>query len=328
LQGKVPYSTIYSQVKAAREKGTYNKEIRRAEEKKIGAVIEITDNDSASSGNISLVTMTTAITASSSSGKAGNSTTNTSLSSELRKQPRQSSKQASVARLKAKRVLLDYDTRYKAAFKDANNLVAAAAANNTTARYPVQNICDKLNRDFMLDGKKRLTISTVYQAAKDGLAGMNPKARGPPAKIPKNFMKLVATHSEVSQVCDGELKGKDFKRLIGASIVHETRFKAESVWRKVRVKFPEALQASTRLMVEDARAQWTTFDNLNQWFDDVKKDLLKTGLVLNQQALNDECSVVSEVMFRKDTERCIINMDKTHHDLNITEDKGGPRAVS
>jgi hypothetical protein len=62
--------------------------------------------------------------------------------------------------------------------------------------------------------------------------------------------------------------------LIGASIVgteHES--KIESVWRKFRVEFPGALQASTRLMVEDATAQWTTFDNLNQWFDNVNKGL-------------------------------------------------------
>ena len=56
--------------------------------------------------------------------------------------------------------------------------------------------------------------------------------------------------------------------------------------------------------------------------------MLKTGLVLNQQVLNDEGEVVSEVMFRKDTERRIINMDETHYDLSITGDKGGPRAVS
>ena len=42
LQGKVPYSTIYSGVKAAREKETYNEEIRRAEQKKVGSVIERT----------------------------------------------------------------------------------------------------------------------------------------------------------------------------------------------------------------------------------------------------------------------------------------------
>ena len=154
LQGKVPYSTIYSRVKAAREKGTYNEEIRRAEEKKIGAVIEIIDNDSASSGNILPVTMTTATTtSSSSSGKAGNSTTITSLSSKLRKRPRQSSKQASVARLNAKRAKLDYDTRYKAAFKDATNLVAAAAANNTTAREPVQKIATNSIESSCLTGR-------------------------------------------------------------------------------------------------------------------------------------------------------------------------------
>jgi hypothetical protein len=332
LQGKVPYSTIYSRVQAARKKGTYNEEIRRAEEKKIGAVIEIMDNDSASSGNISPVTMTTATTTSSSSGAAAGNTAISSMSSELRKRPRQSSKQASVAKLNAKRAKLDYDTRYKAAFKDATNLVAAGAASqSTTTSEPVQKICDRLNRDFKLDGRKRLARSTVYQAAKDGLAGMSPKNRGPASKIPRNFMKLVATHSEVSQVGDGELKSKDFKRLIGASIVgteHEASFKVETVWRRLRTEFPESLQASTRLMVEDARAQWTTFDNLNQWFDDVKKDLIKTGLVLNQQVLNDEGAVVSELMFRKDTERRIINMDETHHDLSITGDKGGPRAVS
>ncbi len=64
----------------------------------------------------------------------------------------------------------------------------------------------------MLDRMKRLTRSTIYQAAKDGLAGMSPKTRGPAAKIPTNFMKLVVTHSEVSQVGHIELKGKDFKR--------------------------------------------------------------------------------------------------------------------
>jgi hypothetical protein len=88
LQRNVPYSTIYSLVKAAREKGTYNEEIRRAEEKKIGAVIEIIDNNSASSGNISPVTMTTATTTTTSSSGAGNTTTITSVSSKLRKRPR------------------------------------------------------------------------------------------------------------------------------------------------------------------------------------------------------------------------------------------------
>jgi hypothetical protein len=53
--------------------------------------------------------------------------------------------------------------------------------------------------------------------------------------------------------------------------------------------------------------------NLFQWFDDAKKDLISTGLVINKEVLNEEGGIVSEVQFCKDTERRIINMDKTHH---------------
>jgi hypothetical protein len=73
--------------------------------------------------------------------------------------------------------------------------------------------------------------------------------------------------------------------LIGASSIfkteHETKFTVEGVWRKVRRVFSELLQAATNLIVEDTRAQWTTHDTLNQWFDDAKQDLLiKTGMLL------------------------------------------------
>ncbi len=123
----------------------------------------------------------------------------------------------------------------------------------------------------------------------------------------------MATHAEVSQVGDGELKGKDFKRLIGALILgtqHEARFTVEGVWRKVRKVFPESLQAATKLTNEDARAQRTTHDNLNQWFDDAKQDLINTCLVIDEEVLDKKGAMVSEVLFRKDTERRIINMDE------------------
>jgi hypothetical protein len=196
----------------------------------------------------------------------------------LKKRSRQSSKNASIGRLDAKRAKLDIDYRYKAAFKVATNLVAANATATKATREPVHGICDRLNREFKLDGQKRLARSTVYKAAKDGLAGTSPKRRGHAPRIPDVFLEMVAMHAEVSQVGNGELKGKDFKRLIGASIIgteHEARFNIKTAWKKVRNEFPEALQVATKLMVEDARAQWTTFDNLNQWFDDAKKTCSK-----------------------------------------------------
>jgi hypothetical protein len=155
--------------------------------------------------------------------------------------------------------------------------------------------------------------------------------KGPKPKIPDKFFEVIATHAQVCQVGDGKLKGKDLKRLIGASMngtVHVNAFKVESVWQKVRTEFPDALQAATKIAAEDAQAKWTTHDNLNQWFDDVKKDLLETGLVADKLVLDDKGALVSSGSIKRDTTRRFINMDKTHHDLSITGDRTGSRAVS
>ena len=156
LRGKVPNSTVYSCIKVARKNGMYNKEIRskcEKKEQKLGLIIEIPDDGTTTlRDNISPVTITTI---NSSLAAGGSNTTITT------KKSRQSSRQASIARLDAKRVKLDYGSRYKTAFKDATNLVAVNAQNE-----PVHTICNRLNRDFKLDRAKRLARSTVYQAAK------------------------------------------------------------------------------------------------------------------------------------------------------------------
>ena len=44
--------------------------------------------------------------------------------------------------------------------------------------------------------------------------------------------------------------------------------------------------------------------------------------------LDADGKLVSEVRFRTDSQRRLINMDETHHNLAITGDRGGSRAVS
>jgi hypothetical protein len=338
LQRTVPASTIYSRVKARREKGTYNALIlKRVEEaKQVGLIIDITQDGDDDSRNVSPITLDTNLSSISSVKGSASQSTRTKKSSQqsllsesqsttTRKKSRRSPKQASIARLDAKRMRLDYEGRYKAAFKTATNRV------NEKTGEPVQSMCLRLNKEFNLDGKRQLTRSTVFQAVKDGLSGTSPKKMGPAPKIPVILMEVLSTHAEVCQVGDGELKGRDVKRLIGASIVgtpHEAAYQVELVRRKVRSEFPTALQAANKISVEDARAQWTTYDNLNQWFDDVKKDLIATGLVEDQAVLDKHGKLVSEVRFKSDSKRRIINMDETHHNLAISGDRGGSRAVS
>ena len=206
---------------------------------------------------------------------------------------RLSSKQASATRLEAKRTKLNYDGRFKAAFKDATNLVAQNIG--TKGSVPVQSICTRINLGYHLVGPKCLKQSTVFQAAQIGLVGTSPEKRGPASKIPMILLKVAATHSQVCQAGDGELKSKGITQLIGFSIEgteFEGALEIESAWRKFWTSFPEKLQAGKKISVEDARKQWTTFDNLNLWFNDVKKDFIRSGLV------DEEGNMASEVFFK------------------------------
>ena len=184
----------------------------------------------------------------------------------------------------------------------------------------------------LIGTKKTLTRSTLYRAVSKGSNGeSSPVKKGPAAKIPEVLLEVVAAHTQVSQCSDGEMRGREIKRLIGAAIIgteYNDRFKIESVWRKVRREFPEQLQATSKMSVDDARAQWTTYENLQQWFEDAKKDLIETGLVIDAEVRDANGVLMSELDFRsEEVWRCIINMDETHHDLSITGDRAGPRAV-
>ena len=77
----------------------------------------------------------------------------------------------------------------------------------------------RLNEQFDLSGKRKLAKSTLYRQAKNGMAGESPPKMGPPPKIPPIFLEVLSTHAQICQVSNGELKGKDIRRLIGASTV-------------------------------------------------------------------------------------------------------------
>ena len=90
--------------------------------------------------------------------------------------------------------------------------------------------------------------------------------RGPVPKIPDVLLDVCALHSEVSQVGEGgELRGKDFKRLLGAAVLgtrYENEFKPESAWKKLRSRHPERLRAGKGVSMEESRSKWTTVNNL------------------------------------------------------------------
>jgi hypothetical protein len=346
LQGKVTPQLLHYHVQMAQKKMRDQDCLLQAE----GMIIEIDEDDATATTCTSPLTE---MSLSSSAGTVGTpddastapvvlptSTTapappepRSSNKENLNRKPRRSSRQTSYARLQEKRDGLEYSRNFKAAFKEATN----AAANPNGSTESVACLVTRLNKKYNLDGKRRLSRSTIYRAVQQGHVGQSPCKMGPPPSIPDVLMDALAAHSEVSQVGNGgELRGRDFKRLIGAAVMgtrHENKFTIDSAWKKLRTAHPEKMQATNIATAEDARLKWTTFENLQQWFDDAKADLIATGLVVDQEVRNESGELLSEVDFRPadrggdDVKRRIINMDETHHDLSITAEKGGPRST-
>jgi hypothetical protein len=81
----------------------------------------------------------------------------------------------------------------------------ASPDSNETAR----SVCERLNLQYDLYGNKRLARSTIYNAIKEDRIGQSPKPKGPAPKIPNNFVAMLAAHSQLCQVSDGELRGQN-----------------------------------------------------------------------------------------------------------------------
>ena len=141
-----------------------------------------------------------------------------------KKKSQRSAKQASEARLKAMKQHEDYNWRFKMAFKAGTDLLhrrIEATTSDTVSEFgSVDSLVVHLNEKYcLLNGKRKLSKSTLYRALRQGRVGRSPSKRGPPPKIPDILLDVVASHSEVSQVGDaGELRGRDFKRMIGAAV--------------------------------------------------------------------------------------------------------------
>jgi hypothetical protein len=166
LCGTIPLSTLYSCVISTQDRGTYNV-LKLREEKEIKRlviqihdhiVVDPNDKDSCVAGlslsepdptilPVTMLSTTTAATEESIATTGDSSSSGKGKTS--RRRFRKSPKQAIVVHLQAKVDKVEYDNRYKPAFKEAVALVAGAVANTNPAE-PDKDICDRLNAKYGL----------------------------------------------------------------------------------------------------------------------------------------------------------------------------------
>lgn len=115
-----------------------------------------------------------------------------------------------------------------------------------------------------------MTKSTLNNYMQKGIVGGSPLRKGRRSHIPRYFFELLATHVSMKQLeGQAEARPRTLKTLIAAAL-YDTELKSadkEWVYKRFRRKFPHIVQPSKVMQVEERRGLWTTYGNLNQWFD-------------------------------------------------------------
>ena len=103
--------------------------------------------------------------------------------------------------------------------------------------------------------------------------------KGPNFKISKVLIESTILHVGMKQVFrTGEAKSKDIMAIKSASVKntkYQDSVNVQYTYERIRLSEAERMQNSSVRGVEDIRCQWTTYEKLNQWFDDAKPLLLK-----------------------------------------------------
>ncbi len=130
-------------------------------------------------------------TASSTDGQTSplTETSSLSLSDSTSKRTRKTSKQVSEARIRAKRESEDYSRRFKKAFKEATRVVQGRKVGGPS-NETVQQVINRLNAEYNLNGKRKLSRTTVYREINKGNVGMSPPKKGPRTKSPMYYWML------------------------------------------------------------------------------------------------------------------------------------------
>mmetsp|Transcript_12722 Transcript_12722/g.26933 ORF Transcript_12722/g.26933 Transcript_12722/m.26933 type:complete len:164 (+) Transcript_12722:454-945(+) len=113
--------------------------------------------------------------------------------------------------------------------------------------------------------------------------------QGPKADLPPVFLDLLEAHVSMKQLSgDGEIKPKKMRAIIGAAMAntdYKEKLSVTYVYKMLRKKFPDTVQETKAMQVEDRHMKWTTYPNVNLWFDGSKECLIHYGYTEDKQQL-------------------------------------------
>ena len=204
-----------------------------------------------------------------------NSSEGLKSSSRVRKSTTMVSKERAIASKRKREEDSVYNTALAAAMKRFSVAKEMQLANKAfeSCRYIVSDI----NITYLSNYEHKITRTTLQRYYKKGWD--NKARKGPLSKISRVLIEATVLHVGMKQVSGtGEAKAKDIMAIISAAVKntkHQDSVNVKYAYEKIRLNEAERMQNGSVRGVEDIRCQWTTYEKLNQWFDDAKPVLLK-----------------------------------------------------
>jgi hypothetical protein len=122
--------------------------------------------------------------------------------------------------------------------------------------------------------------------------------------------EALVSYIAISQINgDAEVHTSDAIQIL-AKIYKDTHSERSlrCIWERIKKRFPHMLNMDKELLVELRRQMWTTFDNLNEWFDAWKAFCIDCGFALNDGPPE---GFEGEIYFSEEQKRRILNLDET-----------------
>lgn len=145
----------------------------------------------------------------------------------------------------------------------------AAEEESESSTESLREIVRSVNARWINEG----TRSTVSRYVKNGKHRESPVKRGQPTKLCPELMNATRLHMKMHQVTLGDVKGHEVKAIIGAATYDKedvSEVKPDYAWRRIRESFPEDCKPTCQRRTGDLCSQYTTWQQLNDWFDYTK----------------------------------------------------------
>ena len=223
------------------------------------------------------------------------------------------------------------------AFKQATKFYAIEKAKGRQGKSCAE-ICRAVNQSFGSDVKDR----TVRQYVQKRLIGVSPKKRGRIGFIPlEQFNVMVAaaeTFITIRQLGRlGAPNRQELRKIVNTVANSKTnkicpdRHDDSLIDRILSQQSTEFTAQTSVNKQEERRVAWTTYSNLNTWFDSWKHYLIALEFAKAKEEADDDVVMIDDVLLEGEPDvspsqlRRIVNLDETNISLDGSDGKSGGR---